>query len=147
MSAAPQEAPPVTRWWRTLLVLLALPLASSAILTVVWMVGGRQPLGNTAGLDAYLGALVALSNTWLALSLLQNPSERSLVVPTPLMMWLVFLAQRDTTASWYYVVFAQFACLTLLVACWKGKRAIARVATICCGALALWLEVAAVIGT
>jgi hypothetical protein len=103
-------------------------------------------LGNTANLDAYLGALLVLSNTWMALSLLRNPSERSLVIPTPLMLWLVFMAQIDTAASWYYVVLAQFACLTLLVACWKGNRAIARVGVICCGALSLWLEVAAVIG-
>ncbi|HKY35337.1 MAG TPA: hypothetical protein VJN18_05320 [Polyangiaceae bacterium] len=90
---------------------------------------------------------MALSNTWLALSLLKNPSERSLVVPTPLMMWLVFMAQRDTTGAWYYVVLAQLSCLALLVACSKGNRAIARVAASCCGALALWLEIAAVVGS
>lgn len=73
------------------------------------------------------------------LGVLRRGSERALVLPTPAMMWLVHLSQRDTTAPWYAMAIAHAAVLILLVACWQQRRALAQWAVLGSSAAAVWL--------
>ena len=87
-----------------------------------------------------LAVALPLSFVLATLSVLRRGSERALVLPAPTMMWLVFMAQRATTAPWYGVLLAHVASFVVLAGCLRGKRRLAQWGAICCGAAALWLE-------
>jgi hypothetical protein len=87
-----------------------------------------------------LAVSVPLTFVLATLSVLRRASERALVLPAPTMIWLVFMAQRATTAPWYAVLIAHTAAFVVLGGCLGGKRRLAQCGAICCGAAALWLQ-------
>jgi hypothetical protein len=140
MIAARDTAVPSQTGWRLLLRLLALPLAASAVLIGVWLAGGPEPGGRTANAHLALAMVLPLSTTWAVIRLLQRGSERALVLPTPLMMWLVSASQHGLAAPSYAVVIAHAGALALLTGCLQRKRRLAHWGAICCGAAAIWLQ-------
>lgn len=131
-------------WGRTLLRLLALPLAFSAALVAARLANQSLPSANIPSPELLFAAMLPVSTTVAVLALLRD-ADRSLVLPTPLMMWLVSASQRAVSAPLYVEITAQVACFMLLAACSRGKRTLAQWAAVCCGAAAVWLQVSAVI--
>ena len=75
-----------------------------------------------------------------AWNMLRRGSERALVLPAPMMMWLVVGAERSTTAPWYIVALAHAGALVVLVACWRQWRLAAQWGVIGCATATLWLQ-------
>lgn len=73
------------------------------------------------------------------LSILRHGSERSWVLPPPMMIWLVFGAQRGVIVPWVSLLLAQAAAFLLIVACWKQRRALARWAVVGGGVAVVWM--------
>jgi hypothetical protein len=116
--------------------LLAFPGYLSATLAA----GGPNGFGAPFYTELGLALLVPLSTTIAVLSILRKGSERALVLPTPLMLWLVTSSQRSSISPWPQVL-AQGALLALLYACWRQRRGLAQWAVIACGAAAGCLQV------
>ena len=129
--------------WRTLLRLLALPLAISATLVTPRLANQSLPFANIPGPELLFAAAPPVSTTVAVLALLRG--GRALVLPTPLMMWLVSTSQRAASAPLYVELTAHVACFVLLAACVRSKRTLAQGAALCCGAAAIWLQVSGVI--
>lgn len=133
---------PTESHWRTLMTLLAAPLAVSAVLVGIWLAGGRRPLDPAAADQVFasagriLSVLYPLSMTWMALRWLRNPAERALVWPTPIMMYLAF-SSRSSSPAWYWTALGNLACVIVLGACSHGRRRVAAVAIIVCGGIYL----------
>jgi len=127
--------------------LLAAPLALSAVLLATWIAGGRQPLDRTFAGDAILATLPPFTLTGSALSALRSSSARALVLPTPIMMWLLLSVPRKAETLWYWWVLAHLATLVLFGACWRGNRRIAACAAVCCGASTLFVQLAGIMAT
>lgn len=89
--------------------------------------------------DAAFAVSAPLVHALGALGVLRRGSDRALVLPTPTMLWMVFISEHDTTAPWYAQVAAYAAVLVLLVACWQQQRALARGAVIASALAAAWL--------
>lgn len=86
--------------------------------------------------DTISGVLFPLTMTWMALSRLRSPSDRSLVLPTPIMMYVVFMT-RGSACAWYWTLLGTLGWLTLLGGCLRGNRGVASGAAICCGGISV----------
>ena len=140
MIAARQPAGPGEVWWRTLLRLLALPLFLCAVTVGAWLAGGSRHEARIANAHLAVAIWGPLATVTAALSILKSGRDRALALPTPLMLWLVFSADRAGTAAWYASLVAHAAVWVLLYGCWQQKRRVAQVATVCCGAAIVWIQ-------
>jgi hypothetical protein len=138
--AARQPAGPSEVWWRTLLRLLAVPLFLSAVILGAWLAGGSRHEARIANAHLVMTLFGPLASVAAALSILKTGRDRALALPPPLMLWLIFSADRAATAPWYASLVAHAAAWVLLYACWQQKRRVAQVATICCGAAIVWIQ-------
>ena len=86
-----------------------------------------------------LSALLPLSMTVSSLTVLRKGTDRALVLPTPFMLWLLFMSQRASDAI-LPAILAYGAALVLLYGCWQQRRKLAQCATIACGAAATWMQ-------
>lgn len=86
-----------------------------------------------------LALILPLGTTATAVSVLRKGSDRALVLPTPLMLWLVFTSQQVSVALWP-MVFAHGAVWGMLYACWRRRRQVAQWAAIACGGAVAWLQ-------
>jgi hypothetical protein len=123
----------------TLLRLLAVPLLVSAAMVGVWLMGD-SPAARVANVELlwkFAGPLLA---SGVAIRLARSGTERALVFPTPLLLWLIFPAQRAPTVPLLAVLLASCAVLVLLHACWQVKRGLAQWAAACCGAATIWMN-------
>src|SRR6185436_2189586 len=140
MTGVKQPAGAAEIWWRTLLRLLALPLFVSALTFGAWLAGGSQAATRVANAELAWALAGPICTAVAALSILKNGSDRGLALPPPLMLWLVFSAQRSPAAPWLALLLAHVATLVLLFACWQQRRNLARAATICCGTAIIWVH-------
>jgi hypothetical protein len=127
-------------WWRTLLRLLAFPLFVSALTFGAWLAGGSQAAARVANAELVWAAAGPVLNTAAALGVLKTGSDRALALPTPIMLWSIYSAQRSAGAPWMALTLAHVATLVLLFGCWQQRRKLARAAAICCGTASLWVQ-------
>jgi hypothetical protein len=130
-----------TRPLLALLTLLALPLLLGAVTVCAWWMGDSAAarVANADLMAKFAGPLCATLST---LSILKTGSDRALVLPTPIMLWLVATSARSSGSVPAFVV-AQLAVVMLLLACWHQRRRPAQWAATCCGASAIWLQLSA----
>lgn len=136
--------PATERPWHTLLILLAAPLAFTAIVTATWLAGGRAPL-DTALADSLFAVLFPLGWAWLALAQLGKPYQRALAMPIPFAMHLFFSTQMRIGVPVLWTLPGHLAWLVLIAAGIRGDRGVARAATICGCGFAIVLHVTAAI--
>lgn len=126
-------APRLLRW-------LAAPLLAGVVTLGVWMIGDSPSarLRNAELLWRVAGPLLI---TGAAIKLVRSGSDRALVLPTPLLLALIFSAQRGSTVPTLAILVANSAAMVLLYACWQVRRALAQwAATCCCGAV-IWMHI------
>ena len=97
-------------------------------------------MNGTSAIELMLSVMLPLCTTAAAVSVLRRGTDRALVLPTPLILWLVFMSQRASVALWPMVL-AYCAVLVMLYGCWQQRRQVAQWAAIVCGAVAAWLQV------
>lgn len=118
--------------------LLAVPVFLSAVTLGVWL-AGDSPAARIANAELLWKACGPLCVTFTVLGLLKYGSERALVLPTPLVMWMVLAAQRTSGPKLLAQLLAQTAVAALLFACWQAKRGLALCAALAASIAAVWM--------
>jgi hypothetical protein len=122
-----------------LLRLLAAPLLVSAILVGSWLLGD-SPAARVRNAELLWNFAGPLLITGAAIAVARSGTDRALVFPTPMLLGLVFSAQRGSTPPIIAVLLASGSVVVLLHACWRERRGVAQWAAACCGLATIWMQ-------
>jgi succinate-acetate transporter protein len=123
----------------TLLRLLAVPLLLCAVLVAAWAMG-ESPAARVANAHLVLAIAGPFGTMALAITTIIKGSDAALVLPMPLMQWLVFSSQRASALPWLALLLAHGGVLMLLVGCWQRRRRMAVCGAVACALGACWLQ-------